>query len=184
MSWADARICNLATGLPPPHVVDGDAPALQLDVAIAPRAVAEPISQPWMQSQRRHRNRQRQRVAEFGPTPDASKRSNPPQPPHCPHPARRLHFVTVTFNRHLPRSCDRSVEPARKLVASRHLTIGRSGHTRDISRPGSTEFAYAYSRQRPTRISASRSGSLTISMWQVSISISVCTPPSAAMYSC
>jgi hypothetical protein len=44
--------------------------------------------------------------------------------------------------------------------------------------------AYPYSRQRSTRILASRSGSLTISKWQVSISMSVCTPPSAAMHSC
>jgi hypothetical protein len=45
-------------------------------------------------------------------------------------------------------------------------------------------WLYAYNRQRSTRMLASFSGSLTISMWQVSISMSVCTPPSASMHSC
>ena len=49
---------------------------------------------------------------------------------------------------------------------------------------GPQGLGYSYKRQRPTRISASRSGSLTISMWQVFISMSACTPPSAAMHSC
>ena len=37
------------------------------------------------------------------------------------------------------------------------------------------------SRQRSRRISASRLGSLTIKLWQVSIGMTVCTPPSAAI---
>lgn len=56
--------------------------------------------------------------------------------------------------------------------------------TETHSAPTVSCVGYSYKRQRPMRTSASRSGSLTISMWQVSISMSVCTPPSAAMHSC
>ena len=59
--------------------------------------------------------------------------------------------------------------------------------TREVSRCGGCAVAdwhYAYSRQRSTRMLASHSGSPTISMWHVSISMSVCTPPSATMHSC